>query len=56
MAKVGPYHTNSSEYPPENREVHHDDDTCYEGKKILPQHKESGTGGKPLCHVCERLG
>lgn len=52
MAKVAPYHTDSPEYPPQNREVHHDHDDCYEGKKIKSEHRKNGTGGKPRCKVC----
>jgi len=46
------YHTNSKEYPPKNREVHHNNEQCPEGKKIKTEHRESGTGGKPLCKEC----
>jgi hypothetical protein len=56
MAKVAAYHTNSDEEPPEHREVHHDHDDCYDGQRIQPRHKDQGTGGKPLCNVCIRLG
>ena len=56
MAKVAAYHTNSTEYPPKNREVHHDHDDCYEGKKIESKHKVQGSGGKPRCSECIRLG
>lgn len=56
MAKVSPYHTNSLEYPPEHRNVHHDHDDCYDGKRIQDKHRESGTGGKPRCKVCIDLG
>lgn len=56
MAKVTAYHTNSREYPEAVRECHHDHDDCYEGKKIKPEHKLMGDGGKRLCKVCERLG
>jgi hypothetical protein len=49
------YHTNSREYPEEVREVHHDHDDCYEGKKIKPQHRMAGTGNKRLCKVCEKM-
>jgi hypothetical protein len=55
MGKVRAFHTDSPEYPPENREVHHDDDQCYEGKKIMLQHRKDGDGGKPLCKVCAAL-
>jgi hypothetical protein len=56
MAKIAPFHTNSPEYPPEHRNVHHDNDACSEGKKIQPKHREAGTGGKPKCSVCQKLG
>jgi hypothetical protein len=56
MARVPSYHTNSPEYPPEHRQVYHDRDDCPDGRKIKPQHRESGTGGKPKCKECLRLG
>ncbi len=37
--KVAPYHTNSTEYPPEHRNVYHDHDDCPDGKRIKPQHR-----------------
>ena len=30
------YHTNSKEYPPEHREVHHNNQQCPEGKRSSP--------------------
>ena len=56
MAKVAPFHTDSEEYPPSHRNVHHDRDDCHDGKAIKPQHRKSGTGGKPLCAECKRIG
>jgi len=56
MAKVAPYHTNSLEYPPDHRKVHHDHDDCHDGKIIKPQHRMSETGSKPRCKECSRLG
>ena len=56
MAKVAPYHTNSPEYPPEHRNVHHDHDSCPDGRRIKPQHRIDGTGGKPRCKECVKLG
>jgi hypothetical protein len=53
MAK---YHTDSIEESPKNREVHHDHENCYEGRKILEKHRKDGDGGKPLCDVCKKLG
>lgn len=49
------YHTNSPEYPPKHREVHHDHENCPDGKRILPQHRVNGDGGKPLCAECKKL-
>jgi hypothetical protein len=56
MAKVSPYHTNSMEYPPGHRNVHHDHDNCPDGRRIEARHRQSGTGGKPRCDECIRLG
>jgi len=56
MGKVSAYHTDSTEYPPSHREVYHDHDDCKYGKEIKPQHRKSGTGGKPRCKECIRLG
>jgi len=56
MAKVAPFHTNSEEYPPKHRQVYHDHDDCFEGKKIQQKHRESGTGGKKRCEECIKLG
>lgn len=56
MGKVGAYHTDSTEYPPEHREVYHDHDDCKDGKRIKSEHRKSGTGGKKHCKECIRLG
>lgn len=56
MAKVPPYHTTSLEYPPEHRNVYHDHVDCPAGKTIKLQHRVYGTGGKPRCKDCVRLG
>jgi hypothetical protein len=54
-AKDDPYHTDSEEYPPKHREVHHDHNNCSEGEKIQKKHRKDGTGGKPLCKICKDL-
>lgn len=54
MAKVHPFHTNSHEHEAHHREVYHDTDTCPDGKRIKPEHREAGTGGKKLCLECEK--
>lgn len=56
MTKVGPYHTNSLEYEPKHRNVYHDHDDCPDGKRILSKHRESGTGSRPRCDECKKLG
>jgi hypothetical protein len=55
MTRVPAFHTNSQEYPPKHREVYHDKDTCPDGKRIQPQHRESGTGGKQHCKECDKV-
>ena len=56
MGKISPYHTNSTEYPPEHRNVYHDHDNCPDGKRIKPQHRVMGTAGRPRCDECKKLG
>lgn len=46
------YHTDSTEYPPSHRNVHHNNNACPSGKQIKPEHRLAGTGGKPLCERC----
>jgi hypothetical protein len=49
---VEEFHTSEPETPP----VYHDDDECFEGKKIKPWHRVAGRGvGRRLCEVCEDL-
>ena len=49
MAKVAPFHSIKSS-------VYHDNNQCTEGNNIEPQNKLQGTGGKPKCQHCQRLG
>jgi hypothetical protein len=52
MTRCPEFHTSEPETP----QVYHNDDECYEGKKILPQHRVSGRGvNRRLCEVCEEL-
>lgn len=53
--KVNPYHTTHPEYGPGHRNVYHDNNTCSDGKRIKPEHRVSGTGGRPKCDECKRL-
>jgi hypothetical protein len=50
------YHTNSVEYEPKHREVYHDHNNCPDGKRIKDEHREQGTGNKPRCKECIKLG
>lgn len=36
--------------------VHHNDSNCNTGNNIEQENRRSGTGGKPLCTECRRLG
>ena len=51
MAACPPFHTSESESP----NVYHDDDECYEGRKILPENRVEGDGGRPRCEICDDL-
>ena len=55
MARVSSYHTNSPEYPPKDREVYHDKDTCPDGKRIKDEHRERGNGSKKHCSECYKV-
>lgn len=49
MAKVSPYHSIK-------QSVHHTHTNCTEGNNIEKENKRDGTGGKPLCDHCKRMG
>jgi hypothetical protein len=51
-ANTSPYHTET----PELRDVHHNRSDCPDGKRILASNKLAGTGGKPLCKECKKIG
>ena len=52
MSKVSPFHSKK----PGARNVHHDDNKCTEGNNIETENRVSGTGGRPKCEHCQRLG
>lgn len=54
MATVNPFHTNLEEYGPGHRDVYHDTDTCPDGKRIKPEHREAGTANRKHCIECQR--
>jgi hypothetical protein len=50
------YHTILPEYGPREANVYHNQNECYEGKKIKWEHRTSGRGtGRRLCDVCARM-
>jgi hypothetical protein len=51
VSKVPPYHSSN----PEDPQVYHDHDGCYEGQKIKPGNKVPGAVGRK-CEVCDKLG
>ena len=51
MGKVLPYHTIILETEGE-RDVYHDQSECPAGRRIKPEHKSSGTAGRPKCLDC----
>jgi formylmethanofuran dehydrogenase subunit E len=55
VAKEKNFHTNSAEYPPEHRQVHHDHKDCPDGGEIRYKHLEWGKGGRPRCKNCKEL-
>jgi hypothetical protein len=55
VATVPAYHTDSPENLPKHRAVYHNKNTCPDGKRIKPEHRKSGTGGRRLCKVCPKV-
>lgn len=52
MAKVQPFHSKKIVQNP----VYHDDTKCTEGNNVEAYNKVQGTGGRPKCEHCKRLG
>jgi len=53
MQTITSFHTDSDLYPPTLRRVYFTNDTCPLGMVVLPEHRETGTGGKTPCPECE---
>ncbi len=51
MATCTPYHTTTPELHPR----YHNKTTCPDGKRIKPEHRRSGTAGRPLCLECQKV-
>lgn len=49
MAKKAPWHSVKAD-------VYHDDSSCNTGNNIEIENWRQGTGGKPKCAECKRLG
>lgn len=52
VAKVSAFH---SKLPSDNP-VYHDNSSCTEGNNIETKNRMPGTGGRPKCDHCKRLG
>jgi hypothetical protein len=53
--KVNPFHTTTPEYGVGHRNVYHDNSQCADGKRIKPEHRVAGNGGRPKCDECKAL-
>jgi hypothetical protein len=49
MAKVAPFHS-------VRENVYHDNSKCGPGSEIPLRNRVQGTGGKPRCKNCQKLG
>jgi hypothetical protein len=52
MAGIAPFHSVLLT----DRKVYHDNDACTEGNNIEAKNRRPGTGGRPKCEHCQRLG
>lgn len=52
MAKTSAWHSKLET----DRKVYHDDTRCTEGNNIEARNRVAGTGGRPKCSHCSRLG
>lgn len=50
--KTTPWHSKKEA----DRKVYHDNTECTEGNNIEAKYRQSGTGGRPRCEHCQRLG
>jgi hypothetical protein len=55
--KVNAFHTDTTSYSPQHREVYHDQSECHYGKEIKKDGNDiPGTAGRPRCDRCKELG
>ena len=53
MTKVSPFHTDSTDYPDEERRVYHDQSECGYGQRVKRDGNDiPGTDGRDLCSRC----
>ena len=55
MPKVAAFHDVKEAEKPGQRRMHHDNDSCEEGRKIPQAERQAGTGGFRHCVDCSRL-
>ena len=52
--KVKPYHTMTPEKDePGHRDVYHNRSECPDGRRIKPENRRAGKGGRPKCDWCK---
>jgi hypothetical protein len=44
--RVNPFHTTTPEEGAGDQDVYHDNNQCSDGKRIKPENRVSGTGGR----------
>jgi hypothetical protein len=49
------FHTTIPEHGAGHRDVYHDNNGCSDGKRIKPEHRVPGTGGRRRCDECASL-
>ncbi len=54
MAHTHAYHTTTGEHG-SHHEVYHNHEDCPDGKRIKPEHRVAGTGGRRHCERCAEL-
>jgi hypothetical protein len=53
MAKEAPFYSVNEANKPAGERVHHNETQCAPGRDIPKHERKSGTGGYPLCKVCQ---
>lgn len=54
MSRVAPFYSINEAKKPAGERVHHNNDACAPGRDIPSWERKPGTGGYPLCQVCQK--